>query len=595
MPPAAREDALDVFFSPAYSCPLSLDVPRVTAVHDLSFFAHPQDFAFADALRRRVLVRLSLRASRLVPVCSDFTRRELARLFPDVAERAVHVPLGPDDDLPPPPPRDEARARLGIRGPYVITVGAVLNRRCAPELLRAVARLAQPPPRPRPRRVGENRTHPRLDLAARVRTLGLEAHVRLSGFVDEAGARRPLRRRRRRGLPLRVRGLRPAGPRGRGPRRAPRRRPRALAGRDLPRRGAPRGPARRDRGGGGPRPGALGRGPPCRSRRRGAGARRPPLLGRDRDDGRARSCWRPPGGERRAPAGGRDRVLRGARDAARRPRRPARPRLLPARARRRGQRQHGRLGRRGPRARTRRPSSSPTPENVGFARACNQGWRASRAPHVLFLNPDAEVTPGAVETLVGLLESRPAVGAVGPRTRSADGTIQVSTGPDLTPLAELRQRRLVLGVARREPGRSREAEALHAREHEPAWVSGSCLIARRAALEAVGGFDEGFFLYEEDADLCRRLRQAGWRVVFTPAAEVRHQLGRSMSKAPRRARLEYHRSHLRYYRKHNGPPRARRCGSSSPAAALSSGSRRPSGRRAAARGSARPPAPLARA
>ena len=192
-------------------------------------------------------------------------------------------------------------------------------------------------------------------------------------------------------------------------------------------------------------------------------------------------------------------------------------------------------------------------DNLGFARACNQGWRASRAPHVLFLNPDAEVTPGAVETLVTLLESRPAVGAAGPRTRGSDGTIQVSTGPDLTPLAELRQRRLVLGVARREAHALAEAEALHAREHEPAWVSGSCLVVRRAALEAVGGFDERFFLYEEDADLCRRLREAGWRVVFTPAAEVKHHLGRSMSKAPRRARLEYHRSHLLYYGKHNGP------------------------------------------
>jgi len=192
-------------------------------------------------------------------------------------------------------------------------------------------------------------------------------------------------------------------------------------------------------------------------------------------------------------------------------------------------------------------------DNVGFARACNQGWRATRAPHVLFLNPDAEVTPGALETLVGLLESRPAVGAAGPRTRGSDGTIQVSTGPDLTPPAEFRQRRLVLGVARREARALAEAEALHAREHEPAWVSGSCLVARRTALEAVGGFDERFFLYEEDADLCRRLREAGWHVVFTPAAEVKHHLGRSMSKAPARARLEYHRSHLLYYRKHNGP------------------------------------------
>jgi GT2 family glycosyltransferase len=191
-------------------------------------------------------------------------------------------------------------------------------------------------------------------------------------------------------------------------------------------------------------------------------------------------------------------------------------------------------------------------ENAGFARACNQGWRASRAPIVLFLNPDAEVTPGAVETLARVLESRPAVGAAGARTRGSDGTIQVSTGPDLTPLAELRQRRLVLGVARRKVHALAEAEALHAREHEPAWVSGSCLVARRAALEAVGGFDERFFLYEEDADLCRRLREAGWRVVFTPEAEVKHHLGRSMSKAPRRARLEYHRSHLLYYGKHNG-------------------------------------------
>lgn len=192
-------------------------------------------------------------------------------------------------------------------------------------------------------------------------------------------------------------------------------------------------------------------------------------------------------------------------------------------------------------------------ENVGFARGCNQGWRASHAPLALFLNPDAEVTPGALETLVRLLEERPEVGAAGPRTRNADGTIQVSTGPDLTLLAERRQRRIVRGVARRDPAALAEAEALHAREREPDWVSGSCLVARRAALEAVAGFDERFFLFEEDADLCRRLRAAGWRVVFTPAAEVRHRLGHSMASAPRRARLEYDRSHLLYYREHNGP------------------------------------------
>jgi N-acetylglucosaminyl-diphospho-decaprenol L-rhamnosyltransferase len=191
-------------------------------------------------------------------------------------------------------------------------------------------------------------------------------------------------------------------------------------------------------------------------------------------------------------------------------------------------------------------------DNLGFARACNQGLGATSAPLVLFLNPDATVAAGAVEALAARLRGEGDVGAVGPLTRHPDGTIQVSTGPDLPPLAELRQRRLVRGLRRRDPGALREAEERHAREHEPGWVSGSCLMARREALEAVGGFDEGFFLYEEDADLCRRLRRAGWRVVFTPAAQIRHQLGRSMARSPLRARLEYQRSHLLYYRKHNG-------------------------------------------
>jgi len=185
LPQAVPADQLDVFFSPAYSCPLSIRIPRVTAVHDLSFYAQPQDFPLADALRRRLLVGLSVRASRLVPVCSEFTGRELARLFPDLARRAVHVPLGPDDDLPAPPPREEARARLGIRGPYLITVGAVLNRRCAPELLRSAARLASRHPGLVLDVVGENRTHPRLDLPAMVASLGLGAGVRLSGYVED--------------------------------------------------------------------------------------------------------------------------------------------------------------------------------------------------------------------------------------------------------------------------------------------------------------------------------------------------------------------------------------------------------------------------
>ncbi len=190
--------------------------------------------------------------------------------------------------------------------------------------------------------------------------------------------------------------------------------------------------------------------------------------------------------------------------------------------------------------------------NAGFAAACNQGWRAGRAPLVLFLNPDAEVRPGAVATMAALFATRAGLGIVGPRTLNPDGSVQVSTGADLSLLAEGRQRRLVRGVALRRPSALARAEAAHASEHEPDWVSGSCLMIRRACLEAVGGFDDGFFLYEEDADLCRRVRAAGWRVLFTPAAEVAHQLGRSMEMDRRGTRLAYDSSHLRYYRKHNG-------------------------------------------
>ncbi len=188
--------------------------------------------------------------------------------------------------------------------------------------------------------------------------------------------------------------------------------------------------------------------------------------------------------------------------------------------------------------------------NVGFAQANNQGLRRVQGEYALILNSDAEVTAGSVEALAAVLDARDEVGIVGPRTRFPDGRIQVSFGPMLTPRGEWRQRRLVRGVARAFPAVLREVEAMAAREREPAWVSGSCMLARRRALDSVGLFDEGFFLYEEDVDLCVRVARAGWRIVYTPAAEVVHHLGSSMAQAG--VGLEYHRSHLRFYARHHG-------------------------------------------
>jgi glycosyltransferase involved in cell wall biosynthesis len=184
LPAAARADRLDVFFAPAYACPLRLPTPRVTTVHDLSFFAMPHDFTPLDAARRRALVRLSVRASRRVVAVSDFTRRELAAFLPESTGRVVMIPHGADAGAPP-ALREQARAALGVRGPLLLSVGSILNRRRLPELLRAVARVARRHPGLVLDVVGENRTHPRLDLARLRDERGLGRSVRLSGFVDD--------------------------------------------------------------------------------------------------------------------------------------------------------------------------------------------------------------------------------------------------------------------------------------------------------------------------------------------------------------------------------------------------------------------------
>ena len=107
----------------------------------MSFFSASHDFAVFDALRRRLLVAASMKASRFVLAVSAFTQREIEGLFPDLGGRVVHVPHGSDDDLASPPDRQAARAALGVRGPMILTVGTILNRRPLPILARAAGRL----------------------------------------------------------------------------------------------------------------------------------------------------------------------------------------------------------------------------------------------------------------------------------------------------------------------------------------------------------------------------------------------------------------------------------------------------------------------
>jgi N-acetylglucosaminyl-diphospho-decaprenol L-rhamnosyltransferase len=189
--------------------------------------------------------------------------------------------------------------------------------------------------------------------------------------------------------------------------------------------------------------------------------------------------------------------------------------------------------------------------NLGFAAANNVGIRQASGELVLLLNPDTIVPPGAIDTLVALLDRHPEAAAAGPRLVDAAGRVELSFGRMISPLAELRQKVLVAGHARRVPGISQYVESLTRRERTVDWVSGACLLVRRADAEAVGLFDERYFIYTEDVDFCAALGARGRRVLFTPDAAITHLRGRSVATARRATGRAYRRSQLAFYAKHH--------------------------------------------
>jgi GT2 family glycosyltransferase len=189
--------------------------------------------------------------------------------------------------------------------------------------------------------------------------------------------------------------------------------------------------------------------------------------------------------------------------------------------------------------------------NLGFARASNVGIRASTGANLLLLNSDTIVPPDAIDRLMEALRVHPDVAVVGPRLLDAEGRAELSFGRMIGPFNELRQKRLVRGHARHEPEASAFVDQMTRREHSPDWVSGACLLVRRDDAEAVGLFDERYFMYTEDVDFCAAIRARGRRILFTPAAEIIHLRGRSAEAAPAATRDAYRRSRMAFYRKHH--------------------------------------------
>jgi hypothetical protein len=179
--------------------------------------------------------------------------------------------------------------------------------------------------------------------------------------------------------------------------------------------------------------------------------------------------------------------------------------------------------------------------NLGFARANNIGIRASGGATLLLLNSDTVVPPGAIDRLLAELNRHPDVAVAGPRLVDGGGRAELSFGRMISPWNELRQKRLA---------RSAMVEALTREPQYPDWVSGACLLVRRADAEAVGGLDERYFMYTEDVDFCAAIRARGRKILFVAGVEVVHLRGRSAASAPAATREHYRLSRLAFYEKH---------------------------------------------
>jgi GT2 family glycosyltransferase len=191
--------------------------------------------------------------------------------------------------------------------------------------------------------------------------------------------------------------------------------------------------------------------------------------------------------------------------------------------------------------------------NLGYTAPMNQALRAARGSYCVQLNPDTLVLPGALDTLYAYMQAHPQVGICTPKVLNRDRTLQKqcrrsAAGPwdTLT---------YFTGLSRAFPRSKTFAGYLMTyidedQVHEAEAVSGSCMFIRRAVLDQIGLLDELFFAYQEDADFCFRARQAGWKIIYNPHAQIVHYGGEGGSGVQvYRAVYEWHRSYYNYYRK----------------------------------------------
>ena len=195
----------------------------------------------------------------------------------------------------------------------------------------------------------------------------------------------------------------------------------------------------------------------------------------------------------------------------------------------------------------------PQKENIGFTRGNNIGLAHARAPYFLLLNPDTELGDDALLQMLDYMDQHPDVGILGPHTLNTDGSHQSTRRRFPTLMTGLFESAWLSAYAPTSvETHYRMLDTADDAILEADWVQGSAMMARRELYAAIGGLDEGFVMYSEELDWCKRAKAAGWKVVYHGQALITHHGGKSSQQAVAFQQIQFHTSKLRYFRKHHG-------------------------------------------
>ncbi len=195
----------------------------------------------------------------------------------------------------------------------------------------------------------------------------------------------------------------------------------------------------------------------------------------------------------------------------------------------------------------------PQRENIGYTCGNNIGLQTARGRHLLLLNPDTEIIGDALAQLVAYLDTHPDVGIVGPHTLNTDGSTQSTRRRFPTKALAFFESTWLEGLLPKSAlAWYRVSEQPDTATFDVDWVQGSALMARREVYATIGGLDEGYVMFYEELDWCKRAKDAGWRVVYMGSTQIIHHGGKSTDQVGARKHIYYNESRLRYFKKHHG-------------------------------------------